>query len=1436
MSTQFKFFLVFLLLIGYQNLHAQKSIENNGLVVMEVETAPLIGAWERRTNISGFSGTAFYYGTVDNFGEGGNHILNYKISVTTPGVYQLNIRSRIASGSSSTDANDQYVRMLDGNSQLLAPVWNDNYATGTWYKFYQNKLSSWAWQTSNKDNHPRSLSWNLTPGDYWIQISMRSNGCAVDKIALWNKARYDYSPETGNPSSGQITSLNSLPTSAIVNDPNPMPTTPSDGPFPHFTGRRFDKTTDILIAQFDNKPDADDIQSQAALGSILAHPSYSDVNYYAVAGAYGTQSGSYINSNSLFTMAFGTQNVKWTDAHNDRTNSINRIIAKVKPVLQAGGMVWVQEAGQSDVTADWVAALISQGIPTATIKSNVVVVQHSKWNENATTTAKLTYIRSMTTYASIDDGNVDFGVYNQERQKRQFPTPGYESLATNWMTEVKSASNHNSKAKQLWTEADRIIVASGFKASYSSIPKGGVDFSDCVENWYILNLGVQGNSIRAFWDNFVVNAPAASNYLLTTNASIGGTVSNGGTYANGSVVSLTATANSGFVFTGWSGDLSGTSNPVSITMNSNKTVTATFAPITYTLSTNATAGGLVSSGGILTIGTVVTITATPNNGFIFTGWSGDLSGSTNPTTITMNSNKTVTANFTPITYTLATSAPPGGSVSPGGTYSSGTVVSLAATPDNGFRFTGWSGDLSGTSNPANIAMNSNKNITANFVAIPNYTLSTNAISGGTVTSGGVYQEGTIISLTATPDNGFRFTGWSGDLSGSQNPSSLTMNSHKTVTANFVAIPNYTLTTNATSGGTVTSGGVYQEGTLIYLTATPDNGFRFTGWSGDLSGAQNPASITMNSNKTVTANFVAIPNYTLSTNATSGGSVTSGGVYEEGRIISLIATPDNGFRFTGWSGDLSGSQNPASITMNSHKTVTANFVAIPNYTLSTNATSGGSVTSGGIYQEGTIISLTATPDNGFRFTGWSSDLSGSQNPSSITMNSDKTVTANFVAIPNYTLSTNTTSGGTVTSGGVYQEGTIISLTATPDNGFRFTGWSGNLSGSQNPASITMNSNKTVTANFAPITYVLTTSATAGGSVTAGGTYSSGSVVSLTATPNSGFIFTGWSGSLSGTTNPINITMNSNKSVTANFSPISAPSVTALTNWVAGTNNPKVNGSNRLMVVMVMGEKTGSGTLSASVTYGGRTMRKQVERNFFSTNTSHASIFTLNEADVNLATNGNISVSWNTLPKGSAIYSVLLANVDQVGTLFSSATNGLNGRTVSTSTSLVTSPGDMVLLNGTTGTSGTVTFDNGFRKMFESNSTFGDGVGGFKIATGANETPKFTQSGSARMVICGLVVKKSNTSVIQDNSLFERSKTEDEIQLFPNPTADKITIRSNESFDREITIINSLGQVVYSINSEESNINIDLKTINSLKGTYYVKISANNYVKTHKILVE
>jgi PKD repeat protein len=198
-----------------------------------------------------------------------------------------------------------------------------------------------------------------------------------------------------------------------------------------------------------------------------------------------------------------------------------------------------------------------------------------------------------------------------------------------------------------------------------------------------------------------------------------GSVTGSGTYPEGSSATLTATPDATHMFAGWSGDLSSAANPLTFTVGAqNYNVVANFALRTFavTASVSPVGTGSVTGAGSYTTGATATLSATPDATHIFTGWSGDLSGSANPVSFVVNSPINVTANFVAASFVLTTAANTGGTVTPGGTYPAGTVVTIAATPDSTHRFINWTGDASGTAATTAVTLDRAKLVQANFSA------------------------------------------------------------------------------------------------------------------------------------------------------------------------------------------------------------------------------------------------------------------------------------------------------------------------------------------------------------------------------------------------------------------------------------------------------------------------------------------------------------------------------------------------------------------------------------------------------------------------------------------------------------------------------------------------------------------------------------------------
>ena len=345
-----------------------------------------------------------------------------------------------------------------------------------------------------------------------------------------------------------------------------------------------------------------------------------------------------------------------------------------------------------------------------------------------------------------------------------------------------------------------------------------------------------------------------------------------------------------------------------------------------------------------------------------------------------------------------------------------------------------------------------------------------------------YASGTQLTITASPNAGYGWKLWSGTSSDGSNPSKITITSDKHVAVTFelrfyltlngqsVTGPSFTAT-----GGTVSispapgTDGRYSTGTTIVLTSTPSQEYRFGSWAGDVTGTTSSVTAMMSANKSINVSFIRTYLLVASVSPANGGSVTpSGGIYDENSNVSLTAMPATGYRFDHWSGDASGTANPVTVNMNAAKNIVANFVKTYTLTEQVNPVGSGTVAPCGCaYDANSSLTLTATPASGYRFDHWSGDVSGNVSTVNITLDGDKTVTANFVKTSVLNVSVSPNNGGSVTpSGGTFDAGTAITLTASPATGFHFDHWSGDVSGNTTSISITMTGDKSVTAVFAP----------------------------------------------------------------------------------------------------------------------------------------------------------------------------------------------------------------------------------------------------------------------------------------------------------------------------------------------------------------------------------
>jgi hypothetical protein len=225
-------------------------------------------------------------------------------------------------------------------------------------------------------------------------------------------------------------------------------------------------------------------------------------------------------------------------------------------------------------------------------------------------------------------------------------------------------ANGNRSGTEYYCENTTMGTNSGWTTSTSWNSTG----LNCNTSYAFRVKARNGDGIETAWTSLGSQSTQAcgTNYTLSLAKNGNGSVKVNGTshslpwsgqFSSGSQVQLEAVPDSGWNFTEWSGDVTGNTNPITITMSADKTCTATFntqQPGTYTLNITKNGNGSVKVNGTshslpwsgqFSSGSQVQLEALPDSGWNFTEWSGDVTGNVNPTTVPMNGNVSLTANF-----------------------------------------------------------------------------------------------------------------------------------------------------------------------------------------------------------------------------------------------------------------------------------------------------------------------------------------------------------------------------------------------------------------------------------------------------------------------------------------------------------------------------------------------------------------------------------------------------------------------------------------------------------------------------------------------------------------------------------------------------------------------------------------------------------------------
>lgn len=366
-----------------------------------------------------------------------------------------------------------------------------------------------------------------------------------------------------------------------------------------------------------------------------------------------------------------------------------------------------------------------------------------------------------------------------------------------------------------------------------------------------------------------------------------------------------------------------------------------------------------------------------------------------------------------------------------------------------------------------------------------------------------------------------------------------------------------LATQVVGGGVIRvtpSVGPFKAGTIVRVTAIPADGWRFSQWKGDASGANVEIELRMDQDVSVVAEFVPVATYPLTVekkvNRLFGGRDAGpgtvdldppGSVYVSNTLVTVTArvprirfsTGDTSFSRWSAAGMADDTRATIVVRMDRPRALTAVFDFFqwspPRYWLHLEARGGGRIlettpNSSAIYPAGWSAGLRATPDDGWTFLGWTGDSDSGSVTNVIVMDQDKYVVAVFGTSMRRVIA-GEGSIEAIPDRSLYPAKSTVRLQARPGPGYRFARWGSAVAGTANPASLVIQeAEPTVSALFVPLSpghAALELGTEGDGTVTSSPTaeeYPIGTLVQLTAVPGPGQDFLGWFDNVTGT-NPV-----------------------------------------------------------------------------------------------------------------------------------------------------------------------------------------------------------------------------------------------------------------------------------------------------------------------------
>ena len=497
------------------------------------------------------------------------------------------------------------------------------------------------------------------------------------------------------------------------------------------------------------------------------------------------------------------------------------------------------------------------------------------------------------------------------------------------------------------------------------------------------------------------------------------------------------TSNTGFAFDHWNDGNTDNPRTVAVTKDTSFTAFYSAAKINVSITTaNATQGSVTDLSGIHYYSDEITISATSNYGYHFTGWSDNVT--TNPRTITLIKDTTIQAQFAINQYEISVNCneTERGTVSGGGSFNYLIDNTILATAYYGYEFVHWSDN--NTDNPRTIHLTCDTAFTAVF-APKVYELQVTSANEdlGTVAGSNSFEYKTVATISATAIAAHHhFVQWNDG--NRQNPRQVTVERDTLFVATFgIDSFNIAATYNIAMGA-VSGAGLYSYGSAAKVEATPAAHHHFVQWTNGI--VQTAQEFVVEHDTAFEAVF-AIDRHSVALAASDSlcGAVSGAGEYDYGAGVQLQATPAANCYFAGWSDGVT--TNPRTLTVEGDTTIVAEFEPLPQFSIKAEAAQAerGTVSGAGEYVQGSQVTLSATAAEHYVFSQWADGRT--DNPRTVRVIADATYTAVFEPMQYYLkLAQNNANMGMVSGDGVYSYGTVVSCLATPYPNYHFVQWS------------------------------------------------------------------------------------------------------------------------------------------------------------------------------------------------------------------------------------------------------------------------------------------------------------------------------------------------------------------------------------------------------------